>query len=175
VRASAPVLLALATLAAGCAEGGTSPTPATERARRRAYDGAPPVIPHPPQGSPCSVCHGRTAKEVPGLGLAPPSPHEETEGIGATAHCRQCHVFRGTGGVLVESSFAGLRQDLRHGPRHHPLAPPVIPHAVFMRENCSACHCGPAAREEIRCTHPERRLCRQCHVPSRAPGTFRRP
>jgi hypothetical protein len=34
-----------------------------------------------------------------------------------------------------------------------------------MRENCAACHTGPAAREEIRTTHPERIRCRQCHVP----------
>jgi cytochrome c-type protein NapB len=34
-----------------------------------------------------------------------------------------------------------------------------------MRENCAACHTGPAAREEIRTSHPERTRCRQCHVP----------
>ncbi len=46
----------------------------------------------------------------------------------------------------------------------HYLAPPVIPHQLLMRENCAACHTGPAAREEIRCTHPERVRCAQCHV-----------
>jgi predicted CXXCH cytochrome family protein len=44
-------------------------------------------------------------------------------------------------------------------------APPTIPHKVFMRENCGACHVGPGAREEILTTHPERTRCRQCHVP----------
>ena len=46
----------------------------------------------------------------------------------------------------------------------NPLAPPVMPHSAFMRENCLACHSGPAAREEIRTPHPERPRCGQCHV-----------
>ena len=43
-----------------------------------------------------------------------------------------------------------VRQDLRQGKRLNALAPPPIPHKPFMRENCVACHSGPAAREEIR-------------------------
>ena len=35
----------------------------------------------------------------------------------------------------------------------------------IVRANCVACHSGPAAREEIRTTHPERVRCNQCHVP----------
>jgi hypothetical protein len=34
-----------------------------------------------------------------------------------------------------------------------------------MREDCAACHESVAGRPEIRCTHPERVNCRQCHVP----------
>ncbi len=34
-----------------------------------------------------------------------------------------------------------------------------------MRENCRACHTGPVAGDEIRCSHPECILCAQCHVP----------
>ena len=63
-------------------------------------------------------------------------------------------------------------QDLRHGLRLHDRAPPTIPHKTFMRENCVACHAGPAAREEIRTSHPERRRCRQCHVPVATQETF---
>ena len=76
--------------------------------------------------------------------------------------------------VFRENSFAGLPQDLRRGERAHEHAPPVMPHAVFMRENCAACHTGEAARAEIRCSHPERLQCVQCHVPAVTGGTFRR-
>jgi cytochrome c-type protein NapB len=41
-----------------------------------------------------------------------------------------------------------------------------------MRENCAACHAGPAAREEIRTSHPERTRCRQCHVEVTARSEF---
>ena len=67
--------------------------------------------------------------------------------------------------AFVVNNFVGLEQDLRRGPRLNPLAPPTIPHKTFMRENCTACHSGTAAREEIRTPHPERQRCRQCHVP----------
>ncbi|MDA8016644.1 MAG: hypothetical protein MPN21_04275 [Thermoanaerobaculia bacterium] len=83
---------------------------------------------------------------------------------GTVARCEQCHVFQAIDEPWRANSFAGLRQDLRRGKRLNPLAPPVIPHRVFMRENCHACHSGPAAREEIRTDHAERARCRQCHV-----------
>jgi hypothetical protein len=35
-----------------------------------------------------------------------------------------------------------------------------------MRENCNSCHADPASRPEIRCSHPLRANCRQCHVPA---------
>ena len=56
--------------------------------------------------------------------------------------------------------------------RNYPEQPPVIPHKVFMRENCQACHAGPAARKEIRTEHPERAQCRQCHVEQVVTSTF---
>lgn len=147
-------------------------TAATERALRRAYDGAPPVIPHEPLGAACIACHNREGLAVPDLGFAPPSPHEETTGMSAISRCRQCHVFRRTDEVFVDNMFVGFAQDLRRGRRLHDLAPPVIPHKVFMRENCQACHAGPAAREEIRTTHPERIRCRQCHLEQRTTDEF---
>jgi nitrate reductase cytochrome c-type subunit len=135
------------------------------RAERRAYDGAPPVIPHMRMGAACLSCHNQTGIQFGEMGFAPPMPHAVSPNPGMFANCEQCHVYVDDGGLFAESTFEGLRQDLRRGPRFHDYAPPVLPHPVFMRENCLACHTGPAAREEIRCTHPERVQCLQCHVP----------
>lgn len=147
---------------------------AAERALRRAYDGAPPVVPHASFGVACVSCHTTRGLEVAGLGFAPPSPHAETAGLGAAARCVQCHVERATETLFVETGFTGLRQDLRRGKRQHAYSPPVLPHPAFMRENCLACHDGPAAREEIRTSHPERPRCTQCHVEQRSSGLFER-
>jgi nitrate reductase cytochrome c-type subunit len=177
-RARTSALLAAA-LAAACASGGDDATrlaarPAAERAALRAYDGAPPVIPHPPLGAACRACHTGAGLHVVGLGFAPPSPHGATPGLSAESRCEQCHVFRTTGAVLVASAFAGLPQEMRGGSRLYPGAPPVLPHPVFMREDCLACHGGPAARAEIRCSHPERAHCLQCHVEAATAAAFRR-
>jgi len=154
-------------------EGGLKNTAET-RAERRLYDGAPPVIGHEDFQITCIECHDETGAEVPDVGYAPPMPHEMTAGMSATSRCRQCHVFRLTDELFADSSFEGLRQDLRHGDRLHYKAPPTIPHKILMRENCLACHSGPAAREEIRTTHPERARCRQCHVAVTTLATFDR-
>lgn len=143
---------------------GASKTAAVERAERRAYDGAPPVVAHENFGITCGECHDSEGMSVDGVGFAPPSPHEITAGMSAISRCTQCHVFSLTDDVFTENSFAGLRQDLRSGARLNAFAPPTLPHKSFMRENCTACHSGPAAREEIRTSHPERTRCRQCHV-----------
>jgi cytochrome c-type protein NapB len=184
------VSLATAMLATGIgahAVGCSAPTEdlaksdAAVRAERRAYDGAPPVVPHEDFGIVCSECHNEQGMEVRDVGFAPPSPHELTEGMNELSRCRQCHVFRRTDAVFAANGFVGLRQDLRRGPRLNPFAPPTIPHKTFMRENCVACHAGAAAREPIRTPHPERSRCRQCHVPvttrdsfssDSAPGAF---
>lgn len=181
MRRVVPLLL-LAAVLAGCGgersgvpvpgREGALKTAAAVRAERRLFDGAPPVIPHPNQGMACIACHNREGMAVDGLGFAPPSPHEETPGLSALSHCQQCHVFASTAAPRVANRFAGLRQDLRRGRRLHPLAPPVIPHRVFMRENCQACHSGPAAREEIHTSHPERSHCQQCHVEQKTTGYF---
>ena len=143
-----------------------------EKAERRLFDGAPPVIPHQPFGAGCISCHTEYGIAVPDIGFSPPSPHVQTAGMSAISRCRQCHVFRQTDGVFVRNSFAGLRQDLRRGRRLNAAAPPVIPHQVFMRENCVACHSGAAAREEIRTPHADRVRCRQCHVEQRTTTLF---
>ncbi len=153
-------------------EAGAVKSSAAVRAERRADDGAPPVMAHEVLGIDCVECHDREGMEVADLGFAPPSPHEATAGMSAISRCRQCHVPAVTNGVFAANSFQGLRQDLRRGARLNELAPPTIPHKTFMRENCLACHSGPAAREEIRTDHPERVRCRQCHVPLTTLTTF---
>ena len=86
--------------------------------------------------------------------------------MSALSRCTQCHVYQASDDVFVASEYVEFRQDLRKGRRLNPIAPPVIPHQIQMRENCLACHSGPAAREEIRTSHPERKRCSQCHVPA---------
>ncbi len=164
------LLAMLAAVAVGCAadQAPSGPTKSAPdvRAARRAYDGAPPVIPHAPMGAGCPSCHNDKGIEVPELGFAPPSPHELFGPRATIGRCRQCHVFRETDAEFVENEFAGLPQDLRKGDRMYPGAPPVIPHNVLLRDNCAACHAGTAAREPIRTPHPQRTRCRQCHVPT---------
>jgi cytochrome c-type protein NapB len=183
----------LAVAAVGCGDGGPPsgegatgpqvPVPgntdalksaAAVRATRRAFDGAPPVIPHVNFGPACTSCHTVAGMAVPGVGFAPPMPHEETAGMSGLSRCVQCHVFRMTEDEFRGNRFEGLQQDLRKGKRLHDGAPPVMPHSMAMRENCSACHDGPAAREEIRTPHPERERCVQCHVPQRTTEEFSR-
>ncbi|MBX7105162.1 MAG: nitrate reductase cytochrome c-type subunit [Gemmataceae bacterium] len=134
------------------------------RADRRAYDGAPPVIPHKPLGGACVTCHAAIARAVPGVGVAPPNPHLKTPGLSDMSRCQQCHVFQTDTTVFVASKFEPLMQQVVPGERLYPHAPPVIPHHLFMREDCAMCHSSTAGRPEIRCTHPERSNCLQCHA-----------
>jgi cytochrome c-type protein NapB len=160
--------------ACGGDEPGAGKSSPQVRAERRAYDGAPPVVPHQEFGADCTSCHDRHGMPVEGVGFAPPSPHEFTEGLSAISNCRQCHVFRNTDAVFRANAFAGRPQTFEGGDRMYEGAPPRIPHRVFMRENCLACHSGPAAREAIRCSHPERSNCQQCHAAVAAEGEFAR-
>ena len=171
------LLLVLALAGSGGCDFAPSDTPpavaltsSTARAQRRLYDGAPPVIPHAPLNITCVACHTDTGKEAPPLGFAPANPHAQTAGIGAVSHCQQCHAFRRQDAVFAESDFRGLPQQFAMADRLYAGAPPVIPHRVFMRENCTSCHSGPVARPEIRCTHPQRANCRQCHAQGAEPA-----
>lgn len=139
-------------------------TPTSVRAERRAYQGAPPVIPHAPQRAACQVCHTTVGKEVPGLGVAPANPHHADESHAASWNCRQCHLFQEPAGRATRSSFQETPFSLRRGSRLYSTAPPTIPHTLLLRRNCVGCHSGVAARPEIRCSHPERVHCGQCHV-----------
>ncbi|RMG18024.1 MAG: hypothetical protein D6731_03055 [Planctomycetota bacterium] len=132
-------------------------------ADRRAYEGAPPLVPHPVDAqdvAACLVCH-EAGKDVDGV-LAPAVPHGHELG-----NCTQCHAppaptFFAAAEPPPANTFEGARAPL-HGERAHPLAPPVIPHATLMREDCRACH-GVRARPGLRTTHPWRVNCTQCHA-----------
>lgn len=147
------------------------------RATRRAHNGAPPAIPHDTRGlddRSCLTCHGQDLKI--GGRVARSLPHL------ALKNCMQCHAaaapafLRGLGGVLAESTWIGIAAP-SGGPRATPGAPPAIPHALQMRENCLVCH-GPNGWPGMQTSHPERRNCLQCHAltqdrlpPGRTPGT----
>ncbi len=138
------------------------------RAGRRAFEGAPPTVPHPITqigNESCLTCHGPGAKI--GDATAPKMCHEPL------SNCTQCHV-EGTpgGGALGETlpnhlganEFVALAPAAR-GERAWPGAPPAIPHTTWMRTDCMSCH-GPAGSNAIRTTHPWRQSCTQCHAPS---------
>ncbi len=138
-----------------------------ERAALRAYDGAPPRVPHAVRqdsAAECLACHdeGLRFREL----LAPAMSHAEY------TSCTQCHVVESSpvpgGSVLADDSravannFDGIDAPTS-GPRAWSVAPPQIPHRVFMRENCDSCH-GVNGRDPIRSTHPYRESCTQCHA-----------
>lgn len=139
-----------------------------KRRAGRAFEGAPPTIPHPAgQGSAkeCRVCHDLGARI--GNLYAPPMSHPPY------AMCTQCHVAASQGvpvdetlsaAAQVESNFEGVRSAV--APLlMMPGAPPQIPHPSFMRESCNSCH-GPAGTPGLQTSHPERVNCVQCHAPA---------
>lgn len=141
------------------------PQSAAVRASRRAFAGAPPVIPHPPLTGTCNSCHTPDGgRVVPSVGIAPANPHTHTPGLSADSRCKQCHVFNQADDVFVETEFVALSASHSIADRAHSSAPPINPHSLFMREDCNACHAGPSARPEIRCRHSERLRCQQCHI-----------
>lgn len=145
------------------------------RMQRRAFDGAPPVVPHPiteDSVAACLSCHEQ------GLQI-----RERAATRISHAHftnCTQCHVpSQGTGipvndasllKPLTANTFTGAAPV--KGRRAWPAAPPTIPHGATMRADCASCH-GPAGLYGLRTLHPERQACTQCHVPE--PETEQRP
>lgn len=134
------------------------------RASRRAFNGAPPVIPHAVEGTDdaaCYACHGRGAR-IGNLAAGRMSH-------GFLANCTQCHAppppqpFENQE-TSVENSFVGLQAPTQ-GTRAYSDAPPTIPHSRWMRENCLACH-GLQGWDGLESTHPWRTNCTQCHAPS---------
>jgi nitrate reductase (cytochrome), electron transfer subunit len=132
------------------------------RAQGRAFDGAPPTIPHPIDqmtSASCLACHatGRTIGQI----HAPAMSHELLH------NCTQCHVERQSADLAAVSTVRNIFESLESsaGARAWPGAPPTIPHTTHMRQNCLSCH-GAQGSEAIRTTHPWRANCMQCHAPS---------
>ncbi|MHC4218584.1 MAG: nitrate reductase cytochrome c-type subunit [Planctomycetota bacterium] len=131
------------------------------RSELRAFDGAPPVIPHEIEqiaSTDCLRCHGDgPAADDKG---APKVPHV------FLASCTQCHVEQESEWFfeveLAPSTFVG-RPAPEGGVRAFTGAPPVMPHTTLMRSNCLSCH-GPFGLAPLRSSHPERQSCRQCHA-----------
>lgn len=153
----------------------------------RAYPGAPPRVPHGLAASEyrstsCLACHARGGYSLRFAAYAPVTPHPER------AMCLQCHLgVDAVMGFASPGAEASERCHLCHGKAGGPprpeassiwattiwptlpapasdQSPPPIPHDLQFRENCLACHSGPAAVAEIRTAHPDRADCRQCHV-----------
>jgi len=134
------------------------------RASRRAFEGAPPVVPHPidPLGtSSCLACHADGRSIARGV-TAPKMSH------GHLVNCTQCHVEQRSADLGRDDGlgnhFHGHR-GFGRGSRAWPGAPPAIPHTILMRESCLSCH-GPGGHEPLRTSHPFRTNCLQCHAPS---------
>lgn len=130
----------------------------------RAYDGAPPSIPHPVAdersagGISCLQCHKSGGFVQKFDAYAPITPHPEM------VNCRQCHVVQNTKNLFKPTNFTAKQPETVGTNSAMIGSPPVIPHHIQMRENCLACHAGPASPKEIRTTHPQRVNCMQCHV-----------
>ncbi|MCC6537279.1 MAG: cytochrome C [Bryobacterales bacterium] len=137
--------------------------------QRRAYAGAPPVIPHKLLnaqawgGASCLACHQDGGYTPEFKAMAPVTPHPEL------AACVQCHVpQQEAAGAFRATTFTRLAAPEIDN-QALPGSPPPIPHDLQMRSNCLACHAGPAAVREVRTDHPERVNCRQCHAWNASP------
>ncbi len=140
-----------------------------QRQSRRAFDGAPPVVPHPiPQESTaaCLACHAN--------GLAIKDRVASKISHAPYGGCTQCHVPAKTGprisadpfllAALADNAFTGATTPTK-GERAFPGAPPTTPHSTLMRSDCNSCH-GPTGLFGLRTPHPDRQSCVQCHVPN---------
>ncbi len=160
------------------------------RADLRAYEGAPPTIPHAVQQNAapeCLTCHGE--RLVLWGRTARPICHE------GHATCTTCHVQASGsapgGADLAQDSrdlrntFVGLREQAES--REPAEGAPDIPHRLILRERCPACHGvnGPARGHHSVDFAPERELddslylseegglvCRTCHTMSTSVETF---
>lgn len=135
-----------------------------DRLRTRAFDGAPPIIPHPVQQQSyanCLVCHAEGMRL--GDRVATKISHAPF------TSCTQCHVEASADFPFpierpeTENLFAG-RLRAGAGIRAAPGAPPSIPHTTQLRTDCMSCH-GLVARPGLRTTHPWLQNCVQCHAP----------
>lgn len=129
----------------------------------RQYPGSPPRIPHVVDLSfsgnetDCLSCHAKGGYSQEFGNFAPVTPHPEN------TLCYQCHAQVITEEKFVETDWKSV-QPPRLGQSSLGGSPPPVPHSLQLRENCIACHTGPAAVTEIRIEHAARGDCRQCHA-----------
>jgi cytochrome c-type protein NapB len=128
-----------------------------ERAKRRAFDGAPPYIPHPTASisvSACLACHEK------GISIGDKVASRMSHPV--YGNCTQCHVEIASGEPdHANNSFLAFTASL--GERASAGAPPAMPHPLWMRNECQSCH-GSTGPQALRITHPERQNCLQCHA-----------
>ena len=132
-----------------------------QRATLRAYEGAPPVIPHAIADlniQSCRACHAQ--------GLHAGDKVAKMVSHTYLTNCTQCHV-EAAGPLLgtdaaPPNSFHGFRSSGYGGTRAWAGAPPVMPHTTFMRTNCISCH-GEHGYDGWRPDHLSRTNCVQCH------------
>lgn len=130
--------------------------------KNRAYQGAPPTIPHEVYErdmgyKSCLQCHQNGGYVDKFKANAPIVPHPEM------INCRQCHVTVKTNSVFKESNWETMNNIPKYSNKVLPTSPPVIPHQLEKNEDCLSCH-NNSGLSKIRVTHPERKNCRQCHV-----------
>jgi cytochrome c-type protein NapB len=134
-----------------------------KRQENRAFNGAPPTVPHPidqVSAQACLACHGE-GWQASGMRASRMS-HQ------FLAECTQCHVesqpSHQMASLFRQSNFVGLPAPTQ-GSRAYPGAPPQVPHTTWMRSDCQSCH-GPSGPLGLRTTHPWRQECQQCHLPT---------
>jgi cytochrome c-type protein NapB len=129
----------------------------------RQYPGSPPRIPHEVDltfsgnDTDCLSCHAKGGFSPTFGKYAPVTPHPEN------TLCYQCHAQVQTEELFVETDWVSIEPP-RLGRSALGGSPPPVPHSLQLRENCIACHTGPAAVVEIRVSHASRGDCRQCHA-----------
>lgn len=135
-----------------------------QRAALRAFEGAPPVVPHPMLDinvQTCRACHATGLKAGDKTARMVSHPY--------LVNCTQCHVENPPDAAddagAAPNSFAGRHASGYGGTRAWAGAPPVMPHTVFMRTNCTSCH-GEHGYDGWRPDHLSRTNCMQCHAPS---------
>ncbi|HJP30272.1 MAG TPA: hypothetical protein QGF95_06930 [Candidatus Latescibacteria bacterium] len=143
---------------------------------RRAYPGAPPVVPHAVDANinrtqACNVCHEKGGFTPKYNAYVPVTPHPQYR------NCLQCHaqsmaVSEGMES-LADNDWLSVRIPSLHRPAL-PGNPPPMPHGLQLRQSCLSCHAGPAAVPDVRTSHPERVNCQQCHVPRNTQEVFQR-
>lgn len=138
---------------------------AKTRASRRAFNGAPPIIPHATENTNDAACYACHSSGIRMAGMK-----ASVMSHAFLANCTQCHAptsptpFQDVD-ASVQNSFVGLPAP-EAGKRAYTGAPPTIPHSQWMRKNCNACHGGPNGWAGMESTHPWRTNCTQCHAPS---------